>query len=71
MGWFPCWGTNAGFPWFMVIMPLFFFGMMVFFCRSSRSTWFAGCCGRRREADLAAEVSGLRREVEEMKKKLG
>lgn len=71
MGWFPCWGTNAGFPWFMLIMPLLFFGVMFLLCRAGRGTWFAGCCGRRGESDMAAELSGIRREIEEIKKKIG
>ena len=71
MGWFPCWGANAGFPWFMLIMPLLFFGIMLLLCRSGRRNGFVGCCDRRREADLAAEISGLRRELEEIKKKIG
>lgn len=71
MGWFPCWGANAGFPWFMLIMPLLFVGMMLLFCRPNRKAWFAGCCSRHNETDVAAELSGLRREVEELKKKLG
>lgn len=71
MGWFPCWGTNTGFPWFMLIMPLFFFAMMILFCRSGRWNGFAGCCGRRDGSYMMTELSGLRRDVEEIKKKLG
>ena len=71
MGWFPCWGPNAGFPWFMLIMPLFFFGMMFLFCRAGRGTWFAGCCGRHGGSGMAVELSEIRREIEEIKKKIG
>ncbi len=71
MGWFPCWGANAGFPWFMLIIPILFFGMMFLFCRSGRSNWLVGCCNRQGGPDMAAEISGLRKEVEELKKKLG
>ena len=71
MGWVSCWGPNFGFPWFMLIMPILFLGMMFLFCRSSRGFRFMGCCGRHEKVDTVAELSALRREIEDLKKKLG
>jgi hypothetical protein len=71
MGWFPCWGANAGFPWFMLIIPLFFFGMMFMFCRSGRGSWYAGCWNRGGRQDMTAELAGMRRDLEELKRKMG
>jgi len=71
MGWFPYWGTYPGFPWFMLIMPLIFFGMMFVMCRLGRWGWSGGCCFSRGTPDIASEVTALRKEIEELKKKIG
>ena len=71
MNWFPCFGTGVGFPWIMLIFPLLFFGMMLYFCSRRRSYGFFGCCMRRTESDYAAELAGLRRGLDDLKRKLG
>lgn len=71
MPWFPCWGTTWGFPWFMLIFPVLFFGMMIYFCRQRSNGWFAGCCGRHSAAKCSAELSEMRRELDELKRKMG
>ncbi|MBP2667478.1 MAG: hypothetical protein H6Q76_2458 [Firmicutes bacterium] len=70
MNWFPYCGITSGLSWVMVFMPLLFFGMMLFCWRTGRGSHFSGCCGMHRDTDLAAEVSGLRREIEEIKKNI-
>lgn len=70
MGWFPCWGTNAGFPWFMMIIPLFFFGMMLVFCRGGRLGWYGGYWNRSDRKHVEIELAGMRREIEELKQKI-
>lgn len=70
MGWFSFWGTNAGFPWFIFLIPLFFCGVMFFFCRSRHFAGYPGCWQRRRTQDIAVELTELRKELEELKKKI-
>ena len=71
MNWFPCFGTGVGFPWIMLIFPLMFFGMMLYFCSRRPSTGFFGCCMRRTESEYAAELAGLRRDLDDLKRKMG
>ena len=71
MNWFPCFGTGVGFPWIMLIFPLLFFGMMLYFCSRRRSYGFFFFFMRRTENDYAAELAGMRRDLDELKRKLG
>jgi hypothetical protein len=46
----------------MLIMPVFFFGMMFFFCRLGRWGWSSGCCDRPGTVNTFSEVAALRKE---------
>lgn len=70
MNWFPCGGTAWGFPWLMLVFPVLCFGMMLYFCSFRKHHGFAGCRGRRQEADLTVELSALRKELDELKQKI-
>ena len=71
MGCFFYEGGITGFPWFMCIIPVaFFLGIMVmvyWFMRKWRSS---DCCNRE-TFELVAEVTQLRKELDDLKKKHG
>ena len=68
MGCFSSLGANFGFPWFMLLFPVLFFGMMFFFCRTMTPIGYMGCWNRHERRDISSELDSLRKEVETLKR---